>query len=172
MSVTTVGLFIALLVGGAPLYGATMGMSAKMTNMNGKMNIGSEYVVGGYNVIKDKFPTNQIEMSVRQILNTIENGHKISARSELLLNSISPETVAKLIQNFNRIMEYVSVEEANTVKLQAMKIIANVERITSAVPPETVIKLLDTLSNINAAKLNGLFDSISKLHEITMKINV
>jgi hypothetical protein len=120
--------------------------------------------------IFSKFPSNQIELTTRQILSIIENTHKISARSKFLLEKMEPEYTVAMVGDLKTIVERMSnlLEKNTTDKL--LEMVDQINRIP-------VKKVGESLALLDMNKLNQLAEStklieekLNKIHEIKIQI--
>jgi hypothetical protein len=177
ISITTLALliaittmFIILLAGGLETKGTMDIMKSVMNKMYGQIKDTVDSGSGVANLLKEKFPANQPEVSLRQIIGTLENANKISARSEYLLNSVEPEAFGTTVKNINKIIGTVSTEDINAISKHALSIVSQVDNILSQVKPEKVDKLLDVIGKIDTVALNALIAMVTNVHEIKIQI--
>lgn len=120
--------------------------------------------------IFSKFPSNQIELTTRQILSIIENTHKISARSKFLLEKMEPEYTVAMVGDLKTIVERIGnlLEKNTTDKL--LEMVDQINRIP-------VKKVGESLALLDMNKLNQLAEStklieekLKNLHEIKIQI--
>lgn len=164
-SLTTMGICIALLAGG---YGTVQTMNVMrdgMGDMNSKMSQGTDAVAGVVAQLKSKFPANQLEVSTRQVLGTLENGNKISARVNYLLQNIDENAVRSL----NGIVSSLTAQDVDTLKAHALGTLAKVNQIVADIDATKVAGLIDTVAGLDSKQINALISVVAKLHEI--KIN-
>lgn len=159
-----------ILVGGAGPMNAIDTMKKGLVNMNGKMDIASDYTVFLYKMLKDKFPANQVEVTSRQVLGSIENVNKITARSNFLLNSVNPENVGKTIDNVNRVIDSITQDDITLIKTKVHNILDTADNLLKSISPETITGVLNTVSQIDTAKLNGAIETLANLHQIVLNL--
>ncbi|MDB9801281.1 hypothetical protein OAB94_02770 [Flavobacteriaceae bacterium] len=162
--------FIVLLAGGIMTTTTMNSMKTGMDDMNGQMSLGSKAATKFITGLKGKFPINQPEVTTRQLLGTVDNIHKITARAQFLLNHIKPETIATTVEHINMLMGAVSAEEVQSIKGHIVNIIDKIDQIVTSIPPEKITDLLTTISSLDSVKINSLVDMIGKLHEIKIQL--
>lgn len=137
-------------------------MRSELSEINAKFPQSSE--------IFSKFPSNQIELTTRQILSIIENMHKISARSKFLLEKMEPEYTVAMVGDLKTIVERIGnlLEKNTTDKL--LEMVDQINRIP-------VKKVGESLALLDMNKLNQLAEStklieekLKNLHEIKIQI--
>jgi len=163
-------MFIILLTGGLQTTTVMKRMDIGMISMNAKMDKGEKAITKVVTHLKKKFPSNQPEVTTRQILGIIENVHKISARAEFLLNSVKPGSIGGIADRLQVMMGAISPQEIENIKLHLMSIIARADTIVSSIPSDKITNLITTISNLDTNKINKLIDTFSRLHEIKIKI--
>jgi uncharacterized protein YoxC len=164
-SLTTMGITIALLAGG---YGTVQTMNVMrdgMGDMNSKMSQGTDAVAGVVAQLKSKFPANQLEVSTRQVLGTLENGNKISARFNHLLQHVDENA----IRSINGIVASFTPQDVDALKTHALGTLAKINQIVADIDSAKVAALIETFGGLDAKQINALIGVIAKLHEI--KIN-
>lgn len=136
-------------------------MNSKMTKMTQPADAMTDFV----NRLTSKFPANQAEVSTRQILGALENGNKITARINYLLQNIDETSIRSL----NGIMASLSADDVNTIKANALNIITRVEQIVSNIEPAKISTVLQTIGQLDSQQFNALLKNLAGVHEL--KIN-
>ena len=117
-----------------------------------------------------RFPSNQAELSARQIFATIENLHKISTRTHYLLERMEPGATTAMVGDVKTVVERLSnLLTGNTTD----RLLAMVDQI-NRVP---VKRVAEALAQFDVAKFNELVGStrrieekLNQLHEIKIQI--
>lgn len=120
--------------------------------------------------IFSKFPTNQMEMTTRQILSIIENVQLISTRSKVLLSKMEPEHGLALVGDVKTVVERLSnLLERNTTDA-LMEMVRQINKIPMK-------RVGESLALLDFKKINELADStrlieekINKIHEVKIQI--
>ena len=166
LSLVIIGMIAGIMGGGIPVYNNMNEMKQGLNYMKGVMEQATGYGTYAFSSLKDKFPTNQIEVSTRQLIGAIENGHKISARSEYLLSHVHPESISKAFD----LIGAVTPEDVVEIKTRVKSILKHTDDMLAAVPADKLVSFITTIAGIDSVKLNTLIDNMSKLHEIKIQI--
>lgn len=150
------GLLIAVVVA---LYGAyqSSDMMTKTSESTVAMHTETQEmrtnVESWIHKFRKEFPSNQEVLTTQQILGTIENIHKISARGEYLLSNIEPESLPNVVKNLNGVLEKFQKMTNNVDKSQMDRIMA------------TAFHLSELVAGISPTQINQFMGGISETAE-------
>lgn len=148
-AVATVGLLIAIVVLLAAGY-AGSDMMAKTSESTIAMRKNTEKlehdIRGHIDNMLSKFPPNQEELALKQVFGIIENVHKITSRTEFLLNHLEPNTLPNLITSVDHLVSKVelmvqNVDPRETTKLMMM--IGHVQELIASITPAQIQKVVN-----------------------------
>lgn len=116
---------------------ATVGMHNETLEMR-------HNVEAKYRQFRKQFPDNQEAVTVNQVLETIENASKISARLKYLLQNVEPDTVGNLVTHVESITGM--VDDATIAQVKG--VLQHVSELLSSIKPETVEAVQSMVQNI------------------------
>lgn len=87
-------------------------------------------------------PANQLELTSKQLIGTIENTHQVSARIKYIMDRMEPNQVLSLVGDIKTVSEKV----ADVLRDEGK-----------------VMKFMDQMGNVSATKVNNLLDQITKI---------
>ena len=164
------GMLAGIMGGGVKTMSQMDSMKRGMDDMNGQMTKSSDAVSDFVIQLKGKFPSNQPEVTTRQILGIIENAHQIAARTQYLMNHVEPEDIGSLLKNVNKVLGAVSPQDLDTLKTQALQIIQHVDALVTQIDPTTISNALQMISSLDSTKINSLIGMVGALHEIKIQL--
>jgi len=165
MTIGMLIMFIVLLAGGINTTTVMNGMEKKMNSMDSKIPDIDALTLQ----LKSQFPSDQAEVTVRQVLGIISNLKKISERTSFLLGNVESESIGKIVNQVSKVVGSVSQHEIKNIKLHLMSIVERVDTIVSSLPAETINELVSSLSKLDTNKINNLVGEVAKIHEIKVK---
>jgi len=87
-------------------------------------------------------PANQMELTSKQLIGTIENTHQVSARIKYIMDRMEPNQVLALVGDLKTVSEKV----ADVLRDEGK-----------------VMRFMDQMGNVSATKINSLLDQIIKI---------
>lgn len=165
-ALATMGLVIGLVAGG---YGAQQ----SMTRMEGKMDdmakpLNDMSSSGGKFAedLKNKFPVNQPEITVKQILATIANGKSISDRANELVHNVDDASVEHVMT----LAKSIDPAEVHALLGKTQEIMTSANTLLQTVDAQKVNAVLTTFGNVKIEEINTLLKKVTELHEIKVQL--
>lgn len=165
-SLASMAMFIAVLAGGLKTTGIMTRMDSQMSEMTGQMkdltSSGGKFA----EQLKGKFPENQAELTVKQVLGIIANGKSISERANELLGNVDDAT----IQHVAALAKSLGPAEVHALLGKAQDIMTSANTLLRAVDARKVNAVLTTFGNVKIEEINSLLKKVADLHEIKLQL--
>lgn len=161
-SVASMVMFIVLLAGG-------LKTSTIMTRMESQMSEMTEPVRGlkaTGDQLKDKFPANQAELTIGQVLGMISDGKNITERIIELTKNVDDQTV----RHMNTLIQAVDPAEVNSLVSYTQQTLTLANGLLASVDAKKINAVLTMFGNVKIEEINSLLKKISDLHELKIQL--
>lgn len=130
-------------------------------------------VIARAQTMLSSYPEGQLERSIKQTVDTVENMHIISSRAKYIMTELNPQDVKHLASRFDALKEE---DIRNT-----MGVLSNLNQLLSTIKAEDVGAVVrntrEISSTLNGTRLNELIEAtktieqrLKDLHEIRIKL--
>jgi len=154
VSITTMVLFIVLLAGGLKTTTIMNRMDSQMSEMTGQMKQVGETGASLALQLKDKFPANQPEISLKQVLGIISNGQQISNHLNELIGKVDEGSV----KHTTELIKSIRPDDINNV-------ISSVTTLVKNIDAEKINNVLTAVGTVKIDALNTLLKRITEIHK-------
>lgn len=163
------GVLIGIAAGGYPVSSQMNVMTKVMKKMDIQMDEGSGAIKNFGITMKDKFPSNQMEVFIKQIVGIVDDTKHISARTQYLLNNVKGESLGSLMDRINIILKTTTKDDLMNIKQHIMGIMEHADDIVKNISPTNVANLIAAVASLNISNVNNVLANAAKIHELKIQ---